>query len=144
MSRFSRRIAKLLATGGILLATGSGVFAQGFREQQPWRFRSSADLQVRLNIEATRLQLNDIGTRQVGSGGTALGLGSGALGSGLSVTNSPGNRQSSSTSTANATSGSTTYNVTIRGDGNEVNVDGYLNLDVNQDTQGMESAITNQ
>lgn len=143
MRRFSGRVATVVVTGAILLVGGDAL-AQGFREQQSWRFRSSGELQVKLNIEATRLQLNGIGTRGVGSGGTALALGSGALGSGLSVTNSPGNRQSSSTSTANATSGTTTYNVTIRGDGNEVNVDGYLNLDVNQDTQGMESAITNQ
>lgn len=97
-----------------------------------------------LNIEATRVQINGIGARSVGSGGTTLGLGSAALGSGLAVTNSPGNRQASSTTTANATTGTTTYNVTIRGNRNDVRVDGYLNLDVAQDSQGMESAISNQ
>ncbi len=143
MSRASKSIAVLTAASCMLLQ-GVTASAQGFREQRSWQFRSSADIQVKLNIEATRLQLNGIGSRQVGGGGTTLGLGSGALASGLSVTNSPGNRQSSSSSTANATSGTTTYNVTVTGDGNEINVDGYLNLDVTQDTQGMDSSITNQ
>ncbi len=138
----SRLIAALAVAGYVLL--GDGIAAQGFREQGGWQFRSSSQTQVLLNIEATRVQINGIGVRSVGTGGTALGLGSGALGSGLSVTNSPGNRQSSSSSTANATSGTTTYNVTIRGDRNDVTVDGYLNLNVDQNSEGMDSAITNQ
>ena len=143
MSWSSRLVAVAAATGYVLLL-GDGSTAQGFREQRGWQFRSSSQTQVLLNIEATRIQINGIGTRSVGSGGTAVGLGSGALGSGLSVTNSPGNRQSSSSSTANATSGTTTYNVTIRGDRNDVTVDGYLNLNVDQNSEGMDSAITNQ
>jgi len=137
MSSFARWIAAMVAAGYVLLPTDSAL-AQGFREQAAWQFRSSAETQVKLNIEGTRLQLNDIGTREVSSGGTALGLG---LGSGFGAL---GDSPTTASTTANATNGTTTYNVTVSGDGNDVKVDGYLNLDVAQDSAGLKSKIRNR
>ncbi len=135
MSRSGRLVATMVATGYVLLL-GNSVLAQGFREQRAWQFRSSAETQVKLNIEGTRLQLNGIGTREVGGGSTAIGLSSG-LGA-------LGDSPATASTTANATSGTTTYNVTVTGDSNDVKVDGYLNLDVAQDSAGLKSRIKNR
>lgn len=135
MSGSERLVAIMVATGYVLLL-GTSVPAQGFREQGSWQFRSSAETQVKLNIEGTRLQLNGIGTREVGSGSAVIGLSSG-----LGV---PGNSPATASTTANATSGTTTYNVTVTGDGNDVKVDGYLNLDVAQESAGLKSRIKNR
>lgn len=113
---------------------GGGVRAAGFREQGAWQFRSPAELQTRLNVENLRLQVNGLDAGDTGS--TAIGLGSaGFAGASASRTGE---------TTLNSTSGTTTYNVTVTGDRNDVSVDGYLNLDAAQTAEGVKSRVVNR
>ncbi len=127
----------------VLLAVPSGFpEAQGFREQRSWQFRSASQTQILLNIEALRLQQNGLSNGGgSGGGGTTIGLGAplgaAALGAG-------GLNLASGTTVGNSTSGSTTYNVTVTGDGNEITVDGYLNLSTSQISEGQNASVDNR
>jgi len=110
----------------VLLATASGAEA-GFREQTAWQFRGPAELQVLLNQETLRNQLDG---RDVGDGGgTAIGLGVPGV---------------AGTTLGNQTSGSASYTVNLNGSGNSVTVDGYLNLDTNQHSEDQSSSVAQE
>lgn len=129
----NRRGATIVAlVFAIVIWSVQQVGAAGFREQGSWQFRSAAELQTRLNAESLRLQVNG---RNGSSGSTAIGLGSAALGDGSSRT---------AESSLNSTSGTTTYNVTVTGDRNDVAVEGYLNLETSQTSERVKSNVRNR
>lgn len=109
--------------------------AAGFREQGAWQFRPPSETQVRLNIEAQRLSLDGL-DGGAGSAAAVVGLGSAGFGTGTLT--------SSAESALNTTTGTVTYNVTVTGDGNDVSVDGYLNLDATQTADRVQSRILNR
>jgi hypothetical protein len=129
------QVSRTVGLGLLLLSLGAaGAAAGGFREQVGWQFRSPAETQVRLNEEALRLQLEQQGTVLPGAGGgnVSVPLSSGAGGLGLG---------GSSATLGNQTNTTTNVNINITGDGNDVNVDGYLNLEAEQITDGQTSNI---
>jgi hypothetical protein len=108
--------------------------AAGFREQTSWQFRSPSETQTKLNEEALRLQLEQQGAVVGGAAGGAISvpLSSGAGGLGLG---------SGGTTLGNQTNTTTNVTVTVTGDNNDVNVDGYLNLEAEQTTDGQTSTF---
>lgn len=111
----------------VTIAASTEDAVAGFREQQNWPFRSPSELQTNLNREALRNQLN-AGT-PASAGPTAIGLGV---------------PEAAGTTMVNSTTGTTNYNVTLTGDNNEVTVDGYLNLNTNQNSEGRTSEVRNE
>ncbi len=109
--------------------------AGGFREQRGWQFRSPAETQTLLNLEVRRLRLRGFEN----GNGTAVALGASHLAGG-----GPGGGAASGASELNTTEGSTVYNVTVEGDGNRVEVDGYLNLTTTQTAERVRSRVRNR
>ncbi|MEK0082905.1 hypothetical protein [Benzoatithermus flavus] len=98
----------------------------GFREQMSWQFRGPAELQTELNRETLRTQLNG---RQVQGGATAIGLGVPEV---------------AGTTVGNQTNGATSYTVNLNGSGNSVTIDGYLNLNASQQSEGQSASVAQQ
>jgi hypothetical protein len=122
-----RAIAPIVGGTTVLLAAASGA-AAGFREQTAWQFRGPAELQVLLNQETLRNQLD--GRDVSDGGGTAIGLGAAPAVAGTTL--------------GNSTSGSASYTVNLNGSGNSVTVDGYLNLDTNQHSEDQSSSVAQE
>ncbi len=108
--------------------------AAGFREQQGWQFRSPSSTQVLLNLEVRRLDLRQAGGN---GGGTAVTLG-GAAFTGATAPN----RVQSGGSALNAIDATPT--VTVEGSNNVVTIDGFLNLNVDQQADRARSRILNR
>jgi hypothetical protein len=125
-SRFMHRFFTPALAAAAILAVVPHAEA-GFREQTNWQFRSPAELQVELNREALRQQLN--GQQAAGVGGTAIGLGAPEV---------------AGSTVGNQTSGTTSYTVNLNGSGNSVTIDGYLNLSTSQQSEGQSASVTRQ
>ncbi len=122
----------ILVAAAALLPPQAG--AAGFREQGSWQFRSAAETQVKLNVEAKRLELRRAGGA---GGGTAVTLGGGAA---LAPGSGTGNQSGASALNAiDAAPG-----LTIEGSNNVVTVDGFLNLTVDQQADRARSRILNR
>ena len=132
---FGIAVSRAVCLGLTLMTVdASSSWAAGYGESSAWQFRPPGETQVRLNEEALRLQLEQQGTVLPGAGGGAVSvpLSSGAGGLGLG---------GSSATLGNQTNTTTNVNINVTGDGNDVNVDGYLNLEAEQTTDGQTSNI---
>jgi hypothetical protein len=122
----------------VLLAAGTGHGeAGGFREQMGWQFRSPSETQTNLNKEALRLQLEQQGTVVGGAAGGSVSVPLSSGGAGLSG----GGLGGSSATLGNQTNTTTNVTINVTGDGNDVTVDNYLNLEAEQTTDGQTSNI---
>lgn len=118
--------ALFLAVGSAAVLAIASPAEAGFREQMGWQFRGPAELQTELNRETLRTQLN--GRQVQGSGATAIGLVPEVAG----------------TTVGNQTNGATSYTVNLNGSGNSVTIDGYLNLNASQQSEGQSASVAQQ
>jgi hypothetical protein len=126
---FEDRASRAIGIGLVaLLVAPSMALGGGFREQQSWQFRSPAELQTNLNREALRLQQEQNGKILGGSTSIPLSTGQSGFGGGGGVAGS-------ATTLGNQTNTTTSVTITVTGDNNDIHVDDYLNLQVEQTTE---------